>query len=507
MAPFEQPQQVTPEETPHEESQSGDVAFAAQVVQAFGDHIEPPRTPPFYHLSLMLVALFMVLLPVVYLGLVTAAVWGVWWYATHTTGLLTPIRGGARLYLFNLAAYVGPLLAGAVTVLFMFKPLLARRVERIQPLTINPGAEPALYAFICKICQLVRAPVPDEIALASDTNASASFRKGIFSKELRLTIGLPVVASLNMREFAGVMAHEFGHFTQGMAMRLTYIIRTINRWFARVVYERDAWDVVLEQLAEESEHLLLSLVVGLARIGVWFSRFLLMLLMRLGHLVSCYALRRMEYGADEFEIRVAGSEAFESTLLRISLVAGAEDAARGFMQTSWEKHGKLPDDMVRFISKIDASLDPAKRAEIEGRLGMEKTGMFDTHPSHADRIREARRIAAPGIFHLDWPTTSLFQNFEVISRQVTLTHYRDEIGLTVDDENLVPVDRPAAPVTETSVEPPPEPEPVAEVSGGRPKMRLKVRPAASSNPPAVTPVETPKPASSSPSEAGGQAEI
>lgn len=497
MAPSEQPDDAIPEEV-----QAGETAFATEVLQAFGDRIEPPRTPPFYHLSLMLVAFFMVLLPLVYLGLVAAAVWGVCWYATHATGLLTPVRGASRLFLFNLALYLGPLLAGAVTVLFMFKPLLARRVERVQPLTINPGAEPVLYAFICKICQLVRAPVPDEIALASDTNAAASFRKGIFSSQLTLTIGMPLVAGLTMREFAGVLAHEFGHFTQGMAMRLTYIIRRINYWFARVVYERDAWDVTLEQLAEESEHLLWSLVVGMARLGIWFSRMILGVLMRIGHMVSCYALRRMEYGADEFEIQLAGSDAFESTCMRMAMVGSAEQAAWEFMRNNWNRHRKLPDDMVRFIAKVDASLDPSKRAEIEGRLGLEKTDLFHTHPSNADRIRKARKIGAPGIFHLDWPATSLFQNFEVLSRQVTLTHYRDEIGLEIEDQNLVPVDPPAAPETGTPVEPPPEPEPVADVSGERPKMRLKVRAAASSNPPAVAPLGTPKPASASPPEAG-----
>ena len=46
-----------------------------------------------------------------------------------------------------------------------------------------------------------------------------------------LTIGLPLVAGLSLREFAGIIAHEFGHFTQGFGMRLSYVIRQINGWF------------------------------------------------------------------------------------------------------------------------------------------------------------------------------------------------------------------------------------------------------------------------------------
>ena len=62
---------------------------------------------------------------------------------------------------------------------------------------------------------------------------------GVFKKDLVLTIGLPLVAGLSIREFGGVLAHEFGHFAQGGGMRLTALVRFVNGWFARVVYERD----------------------------------------------------------------------------------------------------------------------------------------------------------------------------------------------------------------------------------------------------------------------------
>lgn len=65
-------------------------------------------------------------------------------------------------------------------------------------------------------------------------------------------IGMPLVAGLDMRQFAGVLAHEFGHFSQGVGMRLTYIIRSISHWFTRVVYERDSWD---EWLARSTDNL------------------------------------------------------------------------------------------------------------------------------------------------------------------------------------------------------------------------------------------------------------
>ena len=82
-------------------------------------------------------------------------------------------------------------------------------------------------------------------------NASAGFMRqgvaGVLSNDLVLTIGLPLVAGLTVRQLGGVLAHEFGHFAQGGGMRLTAIVRGVNAWFARVVFERDEWDLRLEQ--------------------------------------------------------------------------------------------------------------------------------------------------------------------------------------------------------------------------------------------------------------------
>ncbi len=467
-----------PEPASHPEEIVDDSAFApagstgladsVTLLNSFTGPIEPPRISLVYQFSLLLVATFMVLLPVVYVGMVVTAGWGVVWYAQHFAWMLTTTGGGGRGMLLRLAIYVAPLFAGGLAVLFMFKPLFARRLQRFQPLTINPGAEPVLFAFICKLCDLVRAPLPAEIALAADVNASASLRQGLFSRELRLTIGMPLVAGLTVNQFAGVLAHEFGHFTQGIGMRLTYIIRRINGWFARVVFERDSWDVWLDGLTDESEHWAVSLGLALTHFAIGFSRFLLRLLMLLGNLVSCYALRRMEYGADEFEVKVVGSETFETTSLRLQVLGCAEAVSRQMLGQLWAAKQRVPDDLARFLHRTDLSLPPEKRNELENSLALEPTRWHDTHPSVADRVRAARQLGSPGVFHLDWPATSLFQNFDVLSRQVTLTFYRDEVGLPVTDDHLIPSSAP----TEGAAKPP-----TGEAPRERPKIRLKVNPA------------------------------
>jgi Zn-dependent protease with chaperone function len=278
---------------------------------AFGGAV--PRTPVsvFYRLGLVLVTFMMVLLPILYVAMIGAAAYGVYYYATHFTFLLKSMTGGTYLYLLKLLIFLTPLFVGVVLVFFMIKPLFARRPRRSQPLALHPGVDAIVYAFIARICDTVGAPMPRRIDLTCDLNAAAGFRRGmwsLFGNDLVLTIGLPLVAGLTLRQFAGVMAHEFGHFTQGFGMRLSYVIRAVNGWFARVVYERDAFDVMLAEWSEDAEDWRIMLLGGCAQLGVGCSRLLLKLLMFTGHGVSCFLLRQMEYDADSYEIKLAAAK-------------------------------------------------------------------------------------------------------------------------------------------------------------------------------------------------------
>jgi hypothetical protein len=269
--------------------------------------------------------------------------------------------------------------------------------------------------------------MPSLIELDCEVNASAGLRHGFrsfFGCDLVLRIGLPLVAGLSAREFAGVLAHEFGHFTQGTAMRLNYIIRRIDDWFARVIWQRDAWD---EWLIETSQHeeSWISLMAAFAQLGVWFSRKILTGLLMVGHLFSCYLSRRMEFHADQFEIRLAGSEAFESVCERLSLLQTLHQVGLEQMSVTWNMHKRLPDNLPQFILNMEAGQMGAHvRKALKGHLGFVTTGLFHTHPSDAERVRAARLAEEPGIVTIDAPATDLFENFPVPARIVTTLFYQ-----------------------------------------------------------------------------------
>jgi len=335
-----------------------------------------------------------------------------------------------------------------VLVFFMVKPLLARRAPSAQPLAMNPALEPALYALIARICDLVGAPMPRRIDLVCDLNASAGFRRGaasLLGNDLVLTIGLPLVAGLNLQQFAGVIAHEFGHFAQGFGMRLSYIIRCINGWFVRVVYERDAWDIWLEEMGMEAQDAGILIVVNCARLGVGTSRLVLKLLMLLAHAFSCFLLRQMEYDADSYSIKVAGSGATEAATRRMAELGEALDRSYKEMRTTWNLSRRLPEDFPAYLVAQHAKLPAALCQRIQDRLGLARTRLFDTHPSDGDRIRRARQAGDPGVFHLELPASILLSHFAIISKQVTHLHYAEDLGLVFDAANLRPVEGVAPP--------------------------------------------------------------
>ena len=181
--------------------------------------------------------------------------------------------------------YILPLVAGPILMLFMIKPIFARRVCRERRVSLIRDNEPRLFAFVDAVCEAVGAVKPKRIDIDCDVNASAGFRRGLlslFGRDLVLTIGMPLVAGLTLRQFAGVLAHEFGHFTQAVSMRLTFIIHRINSWFARVAYERDSWDEkLLEWQNNANDWLVIIFLVS--RLLVWVSRLTLRFLLHVAH--------------------------------------------------------------------------------------------------------------------------------------------------------------------------------------------------------------------------------
>jgi Zn-dependent protease with chaperone function len=418
---------------------SSNGANSSPLLAALSQPISPVRSSLGYRLGLVLVALVMLLLPLLYVALVGLVIYGVYWHAVHDLAILEG-KGGSRGRLF---IYITPLIIGIILILFMIKPLFAKRRAKTHPLTLARNEEPTLHAFVDRLCEIVRAPKPTRIDVDTAVNASASFGEGVLSflrSDLVLTIGLPLVAGLTLRQLTGVLAHEFGHFAQGGAMRLTYLIRHINAWFARVVYERDSWDDWLANASHDAGHWGITIIVALARFFVWLTRWILWVLMFIGHLVSSIMLRQMEYDADRYEARVAGSETFVQTAEKLVALNAAADAAFSDLSSAWQER-RLCDDLPALIRWRETDMPLDVRTAVTKHTRALDTGWLDTHPSDADRIASARRENTPGVFMVEAPASALFWDFCDLCRRATVAFYHQQLEGMVRPENLVATDR------------------------------------------------------------------
>jgi Zn-dependent protease with chaperone function len=232
------------------------------------------------------------------------------------------------------------------------------------------------------------------------------------------------LAGLNVQQLAAVLAHEMGHFAQGGGMRLSYIIRSINGWFAHAVFQRDAWDDVLADWCEESGRL--SLIFYLARFCVFLTRGILWVFLLLAHAISCLMERHMEYDADRYAARLIGSAGYEEASRRIMTLTVGGQAAWGVMIQSLHK-GSLPDDLPALIV-AGAEAVAKRQRRLDKVLMGERTALFDTHPAFPDRMASVRREKAPGIFHFDRPATELFSDYPKLARKVTQDLYEQMFG-------------------------------------------------------------------------------
>lgn len=410
---------------------------AAEIDRAFPGRIPPIAVRHGYRLLLGAVLGVLILLQLTYVLLVVAA-------ASATAGyamLLPAIVSTIRTNVITLPLILAPLAAGGIATFFLFKPLFARRTAPPEPLELTARDEPGPFSFVGKLCDCLGSPHPSRIFVNLDVNASASLYRGwrsLFTGELALTIGLPLVQGLSLRQFAGVLAHEFGHFSQSAGLRVHYLIASIQIWFLRVAHERDDWDVKLETWYEDAGWRG-KIVWGLAKAVVWLSRRFLAILQKAANFVSAAFSRQMEFDADRYEALVAGVEAFEATTLEMPVLTVTANQAWSDLDRGYSSR--------RFAEDIPA-LMAARHRQAGGDLAgtvrhltlEEATGRFATHPSPSDRIASVRKLGGGGRFGLDGPAVRLFEDFPALSRAASEHHYRNVLGFDLAEISLLPVD-------------------------------------------------------------------
>jgi Zn-dependent protease with chaperone function len=396
--------------------------------------IEPVRSGFIYHAGLIAVAASLVILQAIYLAMVALVAWATWRYLLHVPGVIAEMQ----VNFVTILIIATPVAAGVIVTFFLLKPLLAKAPATVELLNLDRAAEPILFGFVERVCAVLGAPVPARIDIDLSINASAGLRRGwrsLFSRDMVLTLGLPLAAGLDMRQFSGVIAHEFGHFSQHAGMRLYFLIGAIRRWFARVAFERDAWDAKLEYLRKKGGWRTKA-ILNVAWATVEGSRYLLRGLLYCANIVSAWFSRQMEFDADRHAAGLAGADALEETF---SLLPVLEFSAQNAWQTinrSW-KSQRLCDDFALLVQHRASTLPETMRNQIVTGDFEQVAGRWSTHPSKRDRILRIRGIGGVAT-STNARADALFTDFGALSRNATLHYYQVSLGDAIGNANLTP---------------------------------------------------------------------
>lgn len=411
------------------------LAEAQAILGALDGRVRGGGFPVFYHLGLVIVAAAMIALTIAYVALIGAVGYAMFWCVTYR------FESSQNIYahLLNLLFHALAALAGAAMIFFMVKPLLAP-VRRGPPSrSLKPDEQPILFEYIRRLCGLMNAPVPRRIEINCEVNAGTSLRSGFFGalvgRNLTLRIGLPLAGALNLRQFTGVIAHEFSHTSQAFTMRL---IRSMNVWFARVVYERDAWDEWLFRTILNPDFRLKQ-IGQFTVVFDWLTRRVLWVLMAIGNLISCFMARQMEYNADRIAARVVGAKGVADSLLKHRPLFIAWQRSISDLSHAWVEK-RLGDNLPALINHHFEQMSGAFREKIQADALKERTGCFSTHPTPRHRLRRLEKIHDEGLLRDErTPAARLFRNFEALCRDVSMDVYAATVGPAVVQSTLVPI--------------------------------------------------------------------
>ena len=233
---------------------------------------------------------------------------------------------------------------------------------------------PALRELVERLRREAGAPPLAGIVINSEHNAAAASQPrllGLLGHRHWLVLGLPLMQRLDGRQFAAVVAHEFGHFGAGHGR--------FGGWIYRV---RASWFRVHEELGAHAAWMSRPLV----RFFEWYAPYF--------NAYSFVLARANEYEADATAARLVGADAAGSALVAIELA----DARlhRDFWPGLQRATAREPEPPGRVYALMGESLQaPAANdaARLEAALAR-ASNLDDTHPVLAQRLASLGVAAA-----------------------------------------------------------------------------------------------------------------
>lgn len=290
------------------------------------------------------------------------------------------------------------LLCTAFFVLFFLVKFIFKKniVDRSGLTEIAEKDQPELFALIREIVQEVQTDFPKKVYLSPDVNASVFYDSSFWSMFLpvrkNLQIGIGLVNAVTVSEFKGILAHEFGHFSQ-RSMKVGSYVYNVNYVIHNLLFDNAAFDAMLEKWGDGNGYLKVG--TALAKLVVRGIQWVLGKAYNIVNLNYLRLSREMEFHADEVAAHVAGSAPLASALQRFGLA----DFAYNFVSGCYHRQGPGPrnfytqhafaltflgeKDQLKFQNGLPMVVSTRNRYN-QSKLVI--TDQWASHPSVEDRV-------------------------------------------------------------------------------------------------------------------------
>lgn len=305
---------------------------------------------------------------------------------------------------------IGAIAMGVMLIIFMLKALVLKKSDPVKTVgEVTPETEPVFYEFIKRVCEETRAPFPKKIYLVEEINAFVSYDSTLlslfFPTRKNLYVGLGLINTFTISELKAVVAHEFGHFSQG-SMRFGSYVYHFNQIIYRMVADNSGYNASVLKWAGISNYFAVFATINMGIItGIQWLMLKCYKILNKGY--SSLA-RQMEFHADSVAASVAGSAPLITSLYRIDLATKCYEYLLNYY-SELIKENLRADNLYTHHFKLMQLLAKKENlqlkngfamidAETINRLGRNKIVVKDqwaSHPSTADREAALLKLNIP----------------------------------------------------------------------------------------------------------------
>ena len=247
------------------------------------------------------------------------------------------------------------IVVAGVCVKVVINPLLRIFVRRDPVGTeIKRKDHPELFAVIDEIVEKAGCKFPRKVYVYSECNAYVSYRSiwgHLFNVRKNLTIGLPLIYTLNKSELKAILSHEFGHFTQ----KTVAINNTAN--LSAFICTAIAYSLQQIENADADTY---------AAKAQWFAKIATRIMLKQYYKVvplNGVLSRAQEFDADTFSRSIVGSDATVSALCKTDHFSFRWDRIIGVLYNFVEQK-RCPQDVYSFVKRFNERSDYFENIEI-----------------------------------------------------------------------------------------------------------------------------------------------